>query len=367
MTLSCTLEDISSNRNKILLPNFRSGLRAMISLWILGRVTHLSCSKNLKHKQSPDLVYRIRYALDIEVLVRLVWTGVRAEYIEYSGSYEGANEQKILIYEQNPRSLDHQSSLKFQLLSINAIATIKMHLALSGYIYGSSKRFERYIWSGVELRANISASQVNIHDTLLCIVDLAESDLPYTRGLMNAEVENFTDKEVLILGGGDGALLWELLKEKPKFVTMIDIDDAVMRGCRKFMRSACGDCMDNYDGQNYKIIVGDAIAYMRDYHKEGLQFDYVFGDLTDVPISKTDRGEIWDFMRTIMNLGTSLLKPGTGKYMTHAIGVGCESALKMFEQNLSSLETPVTFTQTSAYVPSFMEKWCFYQTSKQAG
>ena len=43
-------------------------------------------------------------------------------------------------------------------------------------------------------------------------------------------------KEVLILGGGDGALLHELLKEKPKFVTMVDIDEAVIRSCKEHMR-----------------------------------------------------------------------------------------------------------------------------------
>lgn len=53
--------------------------------------------------------------------------------------------------------------------------------------------------------------------------DLAEQDLPYTHGLMNKDKEDFAGKEILILGGGDGALLWELLKEKPKFVTMIDV------------------------------------------------------------------------------------------------------------------------------------------------
>ena len=44
------------------------------------------------------------------------------------------------------------------------------------------------------------------------------------------------DKEILILGGGDGALLYELLKENPKFVTMVDIDDVVMTACREHMR-----------------------------------------------------------------------------------------------------------------------------------
>ena len=49
-------------------------------------------------------------------------------------------------------------------------------------------------------------------------------------------VQDYKDKEVLILGGGDGALLYELLKESPKFVTMVDIDEAVMRGCKEHMR-----------------------------------------------------------------------------------------------------------------------------------
>lgn len=33
----------------------------------------------------------------------------------------------------------------------------------------------------------------------------------------------YAGKDVLILGGGDGGLLHELLKENPKFVTMVDI------------------------------------------------------------------------------------------------------------------------------------------------
>ena len=42
----------------------------------------------------------------------------------------------------------------------------------------------------------------------------------------------FQDKEVLILGGGDGGLLKELLDlpkdQRPSFITMVDIDEVVM-------------------------------------------------------------------------------------------------------------------------------------------
>ena len=35
--------------------------------------------------------------------------------------------------------------------------------------------------------------------------------------------ECYEGKEIVILGGGDGGLLWELLKENPKHVTMLEV------------------------------------------------------------------------------------------------------------------------------------------------
>jgi hypothetical protein len=52
---------------------------------------------------------------------------------------------------------------------------------------------------------------------------MSESDLIYTETLMQRGKENYEGKEIVILGGGDGALLWELLKEKPKFVYMVEV------------------------------------------------------------------------------------------------------------------------------------------------
>ena len=33
-----------------------------------------------------------------------------------------------------------------------------------------------------------------------------------------------------------------------------------------------------------KVIVGDAIKYLEDSRRQGRQFDFIFGDLTDIPI-----------------------------------------------------------------------------------
>lgn len=58
---------------------------------------------------------------------------------------------------------------------------------------------------------------------LVIFIDISEADLIYTETLMQRGKENYTGKEIVILGGGDGGLLWELLKEKPKFVTMLEV------------------------------------------------------------------------------------------------------------------------------------------------
>ncbi|XP_049794156.1 spermine synthase-like isoform X2 [Schistocerca nitens] len=197
-------------------------------------------------------------------------------------------------------------------------------------------------------------------DRYFTAADLAESDLIYTETLMQRGKENYEGKEIVILGGGDGALLWELLKEKPKFVTMVEIDEQVMQACQKHLRSCCGNCLDQYKGENYEIIVDDCVKVLEKFIKEGKKFDYVFADLTDIPLSSTPQGELWDFIRLILNISFKVLKR-TGKYMTHANGVSCPSALSMFESQLKQLPVPVKFTRDQAFVPSFMEDWVFYQ------
>lgn len=58
-------------------------------------------------------------------------------------------------------------------------------------------------------------------------LDLAESDLAYTRAIMGSGKEDYTGKDVLILGGGDGGILCEIVKLKPKMVTMVEISFVV--------------------------------------------------------------------------------------------------------------------------------------------
>uniref|UniRef100_A0A8C2N2I0 PABS domain-containing protein n=1 Tax=Cricetulus griseus TaxID=10029 RepID=A0A8C2N2I0_CRIGR len=54
-------------------------------------------------------------------------------------------------------------------------------------------------------------------------------------GDVNLAEKDYTGKDVLILGGGDGGIICEIVKLKPKMVTMVEIDQTVIDGCKKYM------------------------------------------------------------------------------------------------------------------------------------
>jgi len=65
---------------------------------------------------------------------------------------------------------------------------------------------------------------------------------------------------VLILGGGDGGLIHNLVKKGVAMVTMVEIDIEVVKACRTHMRSVCGDTMDDLTGPNHQVSWAQWIA-----------------------------------------------------------------------------------------------------------
>ena len=82
-------------------------------------------------------------------------------------------------------------------------------------------------------------------------------------------------REVLVVGGGDGGTLREIVKHPSvRRAVQCEIDEEVMRYSREFMPfTACG-----LDHPKSEIVVGDAIEYIREHQNS---FDVVVVDSTD--------------------------------------------------------------------------------------
>jgi len=255
----------------------------------------------------------------------------------------------------------------------SCLPAIQRCLPRSPYLRTSDDRLVQMAWRKLIFSERTPYQLVEIYHTQdfgACLVldgfmNLSEADLSYTQTLMCKGVQEYKNKEVLILGGGDGALLHELLKEEPKFVTMVDIDEGVIRACKEHMRSVCGTVLDTLEADKYKIVVDDALKMLGTYKEEKKQFDVILGDLTDIPVHGRDTST-WSFVRRVVRTSLLLLPVG-GKYLTHINGVNSRTSIQLFETMVKELGVPVDIATTEAHVPSFMEKWVFIQITRLEG
>jgi len=85
-------------------------------------------------------------------------------------------------------------------------------------------------------------------------------------------------ESVLIIGGGDGGALREVLRhESVKRVVQVELDEAVITACRKYMP----EISRGWDDPRVDLIIGDGAQYMKDARERGEQFDVILLDSTD--------------------------------------------------------------------------------------
>ena len=84
-------------------------------------------------------------------------------------------------------------------------------------------------------------------------------------------------RRVLIIGGGDGGSAREALKHPNlEKCVMIDIDEVVVNGCKKYLPSLNNGA---FDDPNLELIIGDGIEYVRNTPDNS--FDVIIVDSTD--------------------------------------------------------------------------------------
>lgn len=167
------------------------------------------------------------------------------------------------------------------------------------------------------------------------IVQITEAD-EFVYQEMMAHVPMFshsTPKNVLIIGGGDGGILREVLRHKSvKHAVMAEIDEMVVNACIEHMPSV------NNSGGVYKdpraeLVIGDALAYVQD---TALKFDVVIVDSTDPigPGEKLFSSSFYKNMAALLNPdafvatqgGVPLFQPGeVAGTLSYLQGAGLQS------------------------------------------
>ena len=82
-------------------------------------------------------------------------------------------------------------------------------------------------------------------------------------------------KNVLIIGGGDGGILREVLKHPVDKAYMVEIDKGVIDASKRFLKSICRDAFDN---ERTKVLIDDGARFIKETKTK---FDAVIIDSSD--------------------------------------------------------------------------------------
>ena len=109
------------------------------------------------------------------------------------------------------------------------------------------------------------------------VIQTTEAD-EYVYHEMLAHVPLFahgTAKRVLIIGGGDGGVLREVLRHPVESVTEVELDAGVVEISKQHLPSICGNA---YDDPRTNLVIGDGAKFVAETQE---RFDVILVDSTD--------------------------------------------------------------------------------------
>lgn len=156
-------------------------------------------------------------------------------------------------------------------------------------------------------------------------------------------------KSVLVIGGGDGGTVREVLKHSTvERVVLCEIDGMVIDACKKFLPTIAGEL----DNPKVEVLVQDAIEYIKDKENE---FDIVLIDSTD-PMGP---GEGLFTEEFYTNVKKSLRQGGIVAAQSESPVVNKEEIKKMYTLLKKVFPITSTFTSPIPTYPGGYWAWAF--------
>ena len=160
-------------------------------------------------------------------------------------------------------------------------------------------------------------------------------------------------EKVLVIGGGEGGTIREVLKHNTvKEVTMVDIDEEVIRVSKTFMPQLSGGA---FEDKRLKLVIDDGRAYLE---KTDEQYDVILIDVTD-PLPEGPSYLL--YTKQFYELVKKHLKPD-GLMATQATSVFYSRKSYTLIYNTLKHVFPVVRAY-SAWIPSYVSAWGFVLAS----
>ncbi|NEP82205.1 MAG: methyltransferase domain-containing protein, partial [Okeania sp. SIO3B3] len=162
--------------------------------------------------------------------------------------------------------------------------------------------------------------------------------------------------KVLVLGGGEGATIREVLRwQTVEQVTMIDIDGEVVEACRQYLPEMHANA---FDDPRLKLIIGDALEFLQ---TSGEIWDVVISDLSD-PIEEGPSFQL--FTKEYFEKILQVLAPG-GFFVLQA-GPVSPGEMKLHTRIVNTMKEVFPYVQSySSYVPTYGQPWGFALASRE--
>jgi spermidine synthase len=180
----------------------------------------------------------------------------------------------------------------------------------------------------------------------------------YHESLVHPAMASVDDRaEVLILGGGEGATLREVLRDRSvRRCTMIDIDGQVVDVAKKYLPEWSDGA---FDDPRARVIIGDALKFIKeDRERYGVVISDLTEPLPDSPSFPLFKGDVFRDIK-------SRLAPG-GIYVLQASTAGFHN-MELHAKMARSLRAH--FAQVRSFythVPAFDNDWAFIACSDDA-
>ncbi len=171
-----------------------------------------------------------------------------------------------------------------------------------------------------------------------------------------AAIAHGAPRTALVLGGGEGATLRELLRwQTLERAVMVDIDGEVVEACKEHLPEMHQNA---FDDPRTELVIGDALKYLDETQT---QWDIVISDLSD-PIEEGPSFQLFtqEYFQTIKRV----LAPD-GYFVVQA-GPVATAEIRLHARLVNTLKT--VFTNVLSYnspVPTYAVPWGFALASDQ--